>query len=401
MKNIQTADKEKAKRRQQKSYEMVPAVKRRSLRLKQLGNPNSTTRITDLNDDCLQKIFQLVYTRCLFSLAVASEWLRPAANAVFKRTNGFKRIDITRCNDGLPQINTVPSVYCQAIIVSGLKMTLQFLRCFGPSISSLSIVYDESESQRYRHIHHYISEYCSESLITLAFREKSDKQQIEGFDKPMVCVEELHFSACGNLDKQLPVFNRWFPNLHRLKIVGARVNRRYAAVTFQHLEQLTICIDDQNGFTMNDATKLLHSNHQLQSVRMNVQMNKQAKINGLLDMIKEHSNISELIIQIIDGNSIFDDQNIRISSSILRQLVKEHPILHKLEFKGCHLTMTNVVTLLSQLKSLQRIRNYVDASSDFTLFNKLEKRGWEIYPETPTFFSFVSPKYVRLTLTKK
>lgn len=42
-------------------------------------------KITDLDDDCLEKIFGYLNLRCLFNVAAANVWLRPAVGVVYKR----------------------------------------------------------------------------------------------------------------------------------------------------------------------------------------------------------------------------------------------------------------------------------------------------------------------------
>lgn len=50
--------------------------------------PASPTKITDLDDICLEKIFDHLGFHGLFNIAVANEWLRPAARFVYKRKFG-------------------------------------------------------------------------------------------------------------------------------------------------------------------------------------------------------------------------------------------------------------------------------------------------------------------------
>lgn len=47
--------------------------------------PKSTTKIIDLNDDCLVKIFEYLNIQNLLNVALANDWLRSAANDLYKR----------------------------------------------------------------------------------------------------------------------------------------------------------------------------------------------------------------------------------------------------------------------------------------------------------------------------
>lgn len=117
-------------------------------------------KITGLNDDCLVKIFKDLDLESLFNVAVANQWLRPAARHVYKRRFGGNRVDII--GDGY---SSTPLENCKSIIsVAGLKMCLQYLRCFGPSIIDLVVRYAEWNDVRCEHIHFYINKYCTESL---------------------------------------------------------------------------------------------------------------------------------------------------------------------------------------------------------------------------------------------
>lgn len=58
------------------------------------ATPEQPTKCTDLNDDCLQKIFEHLNLIELFNVAVANEWLRPAAGIVYKRKFGMKKVEM-------------------------------------------------------------------------------------------------------------------------------------------------------------------------------------------------------------------------------------------------------------------------------------------------------------------
>lgn len=47
-----------------------------------------TTKITDLNDDCLERIFMLLDVENLLNVKLANKWLGPAADIVYKRKFG-------------------------------------------------------------------------------------------------------------------------------------------------------------------------------------------------------------------------------------------------------------------------------------------------------------------------
>lgn len=94
--------------------------------------PVKKVKIIDLNDDCLVKIFGRLDIQSLFSVAVANEWLRPAAGEVYKRKFGAKKVRISECDDyQLRACANAPMLNPETIAVCGLMTSLQFLRCFG------------------------------------------------------------------------------------------------------------------------------------------------------------------------------------------------------------------------------------------------------------------------------
>lgn len=58
----------------------------------QTAGQSTTTKITDLNDDCLVKCFKYLDLISLFKVSVASKWLRPAANDVYNRKFGSNKV---------------------------------------------------------------------------------------------------------------------------------------------------------------------------------------------------------------------------------------------------------------------------------------------------------------------
>lgn len=57
------------------------------------------TRIIDVNDDCLRKISQYLDLHNFFNVAIANEYLRPAAAEVYKHKYGEKDVNIHECDD--------------------------------------------------------------------------------------------------------------------------------------------------------------------------------------------------------------------------------------------------------------------------------------------------------------
>lgn len=117
-----------------------------------------STKIIDVNDDCLEKLFELLDLQSLFNMALANEWLRPAANEVYKRKFGQKEVRL--CVDSSQIVERLFEKETK-IFVNGRKMCLQYLRCFGPSIGHFEIFHMFLCDQHHcQHIHQYIEKYC-------------------------------------------------------------------------------------------------------------------------------------------------------------------------------------------------------------------------------------------------
>lgn len=81
-------------------HDEIPPGERQRSELSAVEEPARPTKIIDLNDDCLVKIFKSLNIEDLFNVAVANEWLRPAANSVYKRKFGAKKIHLNGvCGD--------------------------------------------------------------------------------------------------------------------------------------------------------------------------------------------------------------------------------------------------------------------------------------------------------------
>lgn len=320
---------------------------RKTNRLRSSEKSKQTTKIIDLNDDCLVKIFEHLELKDLYMLSIASEWLRPAAADVYVRKFGTKPVQIRGCSDPEMDFDGLsPRENNSNIDIFSLRMCLQYLRFFGSSISSLLIDYDESMSKRFQYVDKYVNKYCADSLIEISFLFMTNTI-IEPFEKQFVSVESLKIYSC-ELAKNLPSFAEWFPNVRRLELIYTHVNSRHIEVTFRHLEHLSIRVDGHACFTPEDAKRLLRSNRHLRSLKLASMNEEKTNINTLLDIIKDNSSITKLVLTTCLNNSI------QMNSSNLQVLVHNHPSLVELELPNCEMSSDNVAALIVQLNFLKK-----------------------------------------------
>lgn len=129
-------------------------------------------KITDLNDDCLMQIFGHLDLKSLFNVAIANEWLRPAAAMVYKKRFGNNEVQMSNSSNYYNRNHSFRAGKEEntTIAVSGLKSCLLYLRCFGSSIIKLKVDYElPIFDKRYVHLHRYINTYCADSLSEMAF----------------------------------------------------------------------------------------------------------------------------------------------------------------------------------------------------------------------------------------
>lgn len=365
-----------------------------------VDQPDEPTKIIGVNDDCLVKIFNHLNLNDLCKVAIASEWLRPAAVDVYNnRKFGTKLVVLNKCDDyqftKKVIINTTNKVvyfkpfvvheFGDRIEISGLKSCLQYLRCFGSSISNISIDYNESNSKRYQHVHDYINEYCMNSLTNISF-DALPKNSMLHFKKPLNNVTAITIRD-SDLRQQLPSFSNWFPNVHHMNLCNVHSSDHFIAATFANLQSLSI--DDRfaanTGFLSGNVAELLHLNPKLQSIELIGKNNSEMTMNKLLQMIKNNAAVTKLEVKIYSSAFL-------VSLSEIQQLANEHPSLTELKLWRYEIPADNVNVLIRQLNNLKKFSFLVQNKTVFMeLQSKLDCQ-WEMAWPAKDF----GPQYVQV-----
>lgn len=332
--------------------------------------PPKPTKIIDLNDDCLMKIFNRLDLKNLFNVAIANEWLRPAAADVYKQKFGSKSVIICRCDDlrVTTRADTNKSIFnkpraiddCSNLVrLNGLKTCLQYLRCFGSSMSKLSMSYKESRSKRYQHIHDYITKYCTDNLVAISFYglPKSSMPQLE---KPLKNVTTLSI-GCTNLGKHFPLFAKLCPNVQTLELDRISLN---AVATFQQLQHLSIDdrFDKNRKVLKHDAARLFNLHPQLQSIELRVQNSPDMPMDKLLQIIKSNTAITKLNVKL----SYDDYDTCLVDSTDVEQLINEHPSLVELNLPQYEFSVENGIKMVQRLNALKKF--------NFWMFRYLDQK---------------------------
>lgn len=208
------------------------------------------TKIIDLNDDCLKKIFGYLNLHHLFNVAIANQYLRPAAADIYKRKFGMMPVRICNCDDyrrgtralrhfghdTSPESSVGFGKYNE-IFVSGLKTNLLYLRCFGKSIRDLKVYGDMSDSERFIYLQLYIDEFCGDDVVVLSL-DCVPHIQFNQFKKNFKKVETFHGSSI-DFGEQWPSFTERFSNVKNLSLQHASMDETQTPVIMKsHLPRL-------------------------------------------------------------------------------------------------------------------------------------------------------------------
>lgn len=340
--------------KRKRENENRPSPQRKIQRLLDISQPSVSSdqpmKITDVDDDCLVKIFDHLDLHSLFHVAVANEWLRPAAGVVYKRKFGTKEVFIKN-NRYSTASSWVQYNFGRQITVIGLKTCLQYLRCLGSSICNVNICYSDWNKKQCQYVHQYTNEYCAECLVNIEFWDKPNRNPIKHFEKPFVNIRtvNVHNSCLGD---QFPSFQQWFPNMRSLKLLEVRTLRGIG-MSFQHLENLCIDVNTYGelGNTMMKANRLLRWNPQLHSLVIHVNSAQNIGMIVLLDIIKANPEIRNLkMIHNFYWN--FTDVN----TTNIQRLMREHPSLVELDLISFRISPGDAILLVRQLNSLKQFR---------------------------------------------
>lgn len=201
-------------------------------------------KITDINIDCLESIFNYLPLSDLLNVSDSNKYLKKAAALVFVQKYRKKTMQL----NGLQMSQSRKILINSRIYIRDLRTALQILRCFGYLISKLEISDEYSHYYRthvYIYIFKYIYKFCK-SLTTIKFQELPRNKAFKYLRKPFRKVKSVEFS-CGVLEENLTSLNILFPNIVSLKIDFCDVkNLRCIEQHFVHLQHLELGTSKEN-----------------------------------------------------------------------------------------------------------------------------------------------------------
>lgn len=245
-----------------------------------INETNATTKkLTDLNDDCLERIFLYLSLYDLLNIVDTNKHLKTAAELAFTENFGREKkfiwhdhwvgVCVEICINETKQLKLLPKPF-------------RLLRCFGHLISKQEI--NKSCKLNAYKLLKYVNKYCSESTTEILIRHKRFFYE----NKPYPNAETVRLEYCflkenGTRFRTNVRLNELFPNVRNLSIDCCDFKRKCIAVHFPQLNQLEIVdppgwnfksafesvfISRKKAYHNNTYVKMLHLNPQLRSLTL-------------------------------------------------------------------------------------------------------------------------------------
>lgn len=238
------------------------------------------TKIVDIDNDCLECVFEFLEFRDLINLAEANKFLQVAAKIVFGRKLKRKMVVVEI------QKSCVTSDienYDDAIRIRDSMLAVQTIRHFGQRISKIVLIIKTDSSLREKFFAH-ANEYCHKTLNILHIF--GDHSNVFGAVKhPFEFVEEF-WTEKGTIGPGCEHFTKLFPRLRHLMFKDNDIlDWNYICETFPNL--YTFALNNQykwlpNFFHEDEFERITTLNPHLQSFQLDTYFNP-----GIWLLIKE------------------------------------------------------------------------------------------------------------------
>lgn len=235
-----------------------------------------TVNIDDLNTDCLERIFQRLELNDLLNVADVSQQILQAARLTVKSKYGKTSIKLLNGSWRRP-IEISPKAIC----ISDFGSCLKYVRCFGQSISALTVCYSLLSANKKTTMDHYLNKYCADSITALNYGGST----LKNLTKQFKCVENLVLYSYIYVYGRSEIKSR-FPNVRYLNF-DLLYGKTCLAVNFPRLEHL----DGKFG------------EHESQSAMDFIRLNPQLrflKLRGRLDLTVSEAFSAENALECLD-----------------------------------------------------------------------------------------------------
>lgn len=215
----------------------------------------SRKKITDLNIDCLEKIFRYLDDQELMTIAdCLNRHLKSAAELVFVSRNSHRSLKITELYNTRPNYFSLVYIRCgdrpHQIYTCNFKLALQLLRCFGHLLLSLYIQNFRTDETLLERFTEYIKKYLHGAQlkkVTFRFKPNVLDGLLNGFDKPFPNSE--YVGIVGGILARGDRLNYLFPKMQRLNFfMDDSIQLKDIAYHFPHLKELQVYINSMYIF---------------------------------------------------------------------------------------------------------------------------------------------------------
>lgn len=193
---------------------------------------SSMTKITGLNNDCLEHVFRFLTLGDLLNVVDSNAHLNKAAGLVFtskKYSNKLVAFSDDRFGSNIIFEKS------NAIWIFGFRDSLRFLRCFGPFLLRVSL--DFSFKRKSNYISQYVNEYCADFLL-LEIIFKKGLVGWKNIQKSFQSVETVRITTY--FSRNFSQLIDWFPKMRTLEISGYLCENAWTSISrhFPHLQNL-------------------------------------------------------------------------------------------------------------------------------------------------------------------
>lgn len=216
----------------------------------------NSTKFTNINTDCLEKILEKLSLSDLLNVADTNTQLKRTAERIFYRK--YQPIDVT-----------FDYCFTYVFIERGLnsdrvfsyRKVLQFFRCFGHLVQKLTINSYHLDlvcvhRARLCTYYKYFEKYCSETVSEIKLHQDlSVFNMLFSFKN----VEKVSFATHGQ-PLGLSKYNKWFPNMRELAFKGFSVSE------YAHFPHLEVCKVDFGNYCGTSITEFIQLNPQLRRI---------------------------------------------------------------------------------------------------------------------------------------
>lgn len=231
---------------------------------------------------------------------------------------------------------------------------IRLLFHFGGFISSIFVNYDGADDRMQMVIDDAIQSFCRKSLVSIELLN-IDEDTLSTITRPFSNVEKLKFGG-GFLTDRLSKFNKWFPKLRLLTLIGLEFEKSDCIEEhFGNLKELKLSNDEVSDF-VSYSSAMTDTN-----VKIAIQLNPQLTVLSLSDDKAGH-----------------DDYGIRLNKQFLTFIKRKLPQLNTLNLHVTHLKRQtihdHVAVKFNNLDSLAIcIKTWSDLSNLFITSHRLKK----------------------------